>query len=380
MSKLPRGWEEENAGSLCDVISGGTPSTKIDKYWNGEIGWITPKDLSDYKDMYIERGERNISNLGLNKSSAKILPIGTVLFTSRAPIGYVAISKKELSTNQGFKNFVCKKSIIPEYLYYYLMKNVDKIKHLASGAVFPEISATNAKKIIVQYPKNPKSQKLIVKILDHAHKIIKEREEAIKLCEKLVEAAFYEMFGDPVRNEKKLKLEPLSKNIELNYGKALKKDDRVASGNFPVYGSNGIVGFHDNYVVEDQTIIVGRKGSCGDLHLTEKSCYPIDTTFFVTLKEKFIWEFLYMAMSQIPKEQYIRTAGVPGINRNDYLNAKIIVVSEEEQLKFKQIFDSNKKMIKSLQEALELEKQQFQALLQAAFEGRLTAHLDGEDE
>ena len=91
---------------IGQIVAGGTPKTKIEEYWNGDVPWITPKDLSSHAGMYISRGERNISQVGLDNSSAKLLPKGTVLFTSRAPIGYVAIARNEVTTNQGFKSII----------------------------------------------------------------------------------------------------------------------------------------------------------------------------------------------------------------------------------------------------------------------------------
>ncbi len=114
-------WKEVRLGDVCEIIGGGTPSTKIEEYWNGNISWITPKDLSNYDRKYIFSGERNITEEGLNNSSAKLLPKGTILFTSRAPIGYIAIAGKELCTNQGFKSLICKKEAYNQFIYY-LMK------------------------------------------------------------------------------------------------------------------------------------------------------------------------------------------------------------------------------------------------------------------
>ena len=109
---------------IGEIVSGGTPSTKINDYWNGDVAWITPKDLANYNKKYISRGERNISKLGLDSSSATLLPVNTVLFTSRAPIGYVAIAKNELATNQGFKSIICDKNKCNyRYMYYWLKFN-----------------------------------------------------------------------------------------------------------------------------------------------------------------------------------------------------------------------------------------------------------------
>ena len=129
---------------LGKIISGGTPSTTNEKYWNGEVIWITPKDLSKNKSKYIYTGERNITKDGLDNSSAKLLPANSVLLSSRAPIGYLAIAGCELTTNQGFKSIICDESIVlPEYLYYYLSTRIDELISISSGSTFLELSKSS---------------------------------------------------------------------------------------------------------------------------------------------------------------------------------------------------------------------------------------------
>lgn len=123
------------------IVSGGTPKTTENDYWNGDISWITPKDLSTNKSKYIHYGERNITDKGLSHSSSKMLPKGTVLLTSRAPIGYLAIAGKDLCTNQGFKSIICNTEIIkPEYLYYLLNTKIDDLISISTGSTFLELS------------------------------------------------------------------------------------------------------------------------------------------------------------------------------------------------------------------------------------------------
>lgn len=157
---------------VTTIISGGTPSTKKGEYWNGSISWITPKDLSGYNKMYISKGERNITDSGLKNSSAYLIPKGSVLFSSRAPIGYVAIADNELCTNQGFKNFICDKSKINNiYLYYWLKNNVKTIEEFASGSTFKEISASKISNIEIELP-SLTMQKKISSILSSLDKKI----------------------------------------------------------------------------------------------------------------------------------------------------------------------------------------------------------------
>ena len=145
-------WQRIKLGDISEVIGGGTPSTKNYDFWNGDIPWLTPKDLSGYNFRYISKGERNITKLGLQNSSARMLPKETVLLTSRAPIGYVAIAENEVCTNQGFKSIVLKEGYCSEFFYYLLKNNIDYIVGMASGSTFAEISGTQVKNLEFTIP------------------------------------------------------------------------------------------------------------------------------------------------------------------------------------------------------------------------------------
>lgn len=150
---IPHGWEVKTIGDVGEVVSGGTPSTKNEEFYNGDISWITPKDLSGFDRKFISKGEKNITRLGLEKSSAKLLPRNTVLFSSRAPIGYIALAEKEVCTNQGFKNIICnEKKVSPNFMYYFLKANKDAIESVASGSTFKEVSGTLMKRIKIVVP------------------------------------------------------------------------------------------------------------------------------------------------------------------------------------------------------------------------------------
>ena len=161
-------WKECTIADLGTVVGGATPSTKDpENYENGNIPWITPKDLSNYSDRYISHGERNITAKGLNSCSAQLMPKHTVLFTSRAPIGYVAIANTELCTNQGFKSVIPNEHTDYLFLYYLLKYNKDKIEGLGSGTTFKEVSGSTMRGITVRVPKSLQIQKTIGSYLDH---------------------------------------------------------------------------------------------------------------------------------------------------------------------------------------------------------------------
>ena len=132
-------WIECTLDSLGEIVGGATPSTKCKDYYGGDIPWITPKDLSSFNGRYISRGERNITEKGLASCSAQMMPKDAVLFTSRAPIGYVAIASQSVCTNQGFKSIVVNGKADPLFVYYLLKHYKDTIEAMGSGTTFKEV-------------------------------------------------------------------------------------------------------------------------------------------------------------------------------------------------------------------------------------------------
>ena len=146
-------WEIGCIADIGTVIGGGTPSkAKSEYYTNNGIAWITPKDLSNQKSKFISRGENDITELGLKNSSAKIMPKGTILFSSRAPIGYIAIANNDITTNQGFKSIIPNIEFGTSYIYYLLKQNIPIIESMASGSTFKEVSGKTMKEIPVIIP------------------------------------------------------------------------------------------------------------------------------------------------------------------------------------------------------------------------------------
>ena len=170
-------WKTCTISDIGTVIGGATPSTKkSDNYENGTIAWITPKDLSTFSGRYIKNGERNITEVGLKSCSAQLMPKDTILFSSRAPIGYVAIAAGEVCTNQGFKSVVPNENIDPLFLYYLLKYNKNKIENLGSGTTFKEVSGNTMKNVEIAIPRRKEDQKAISSILGALDDKIEENE------------------------------------------------------------------------------------------------------------------------------------------------------------------------------------------------------------
>lgn len=174
-------WIERKISDIGTIVGGATPSTKKpENYENGKIAWITPKDLSTFTGRYIERGERNITEVGLRSCSTQLLPKNAVLFSSRAPIGYVAIAANEVCTNQGFKSVVPNENTDPLFLFYLLKYNKDKIEGMGSGTTFKEVSGSTMKNIVVNVPADKGVQEKIASILGSIDNKIEENEQINK--------------------------------------------------------------------------------------------------------------------------------------------------------------------------------------------------------
>ena len=241
-------WQEYRLDEIGDVIGGGTPSSKIDTYWNGDIGWITPADLSGYKFKYISDGSRNITKLGLKKSSAKLHPKNTVLMTSRAPIGYLAIAEKPIATNQGFQSIRCNQEIADFTFVYYLLKAYKEgIALIASGATFPEVSGEKVKQYKVSLPQLP-IQKKIVKILSNYDDLIENNLKRINLLEESTKLIYEDWFIHFRVDNKKLDIDPDTKLpfgwVWSNVGSLLQKVKatvKVKSQNILKSGLNPVI-------------------------------------------------------------------------------------------------------------------------------------------
>lgn len=197
-------WPTVKLGDVCEIVSGATPSTSVKENWGSDYFWATPKDLSSLNAQTISKTDRKISAQGLRSCSANLLPVNSVLFSSRAPIGLVAINTVPIATNQGFKSLIPNINCLDaKYLYFWLKKNKKNIDTMGVGATFKEVSKAIVARIEIPLPPLAQ-QKRIAAILDKADAIKRKREQAIAKLDQLAQSIFVEMFGDIESNSKKL--------------------------------------------------------------------------------------------------------------------------------------------------------------------------------
>jgi type I restriction enzyme S subunit len=353
----PDDWAFRSIESRCSKItSGGTPSRATPSFYvgNGGIPWVKTKELNNW---FIEDTEEHISDEAIRSSSAKMLPKSSVLIAMYgATVGELGILAAPMACNQACCALIVNQDTDDErFLFYQLLSRKQDIKNQAVGAAQQNISAQFVRSI--ELPTPPKAeQKAIAHILGTLDDKIELNRKTNETLEAVAKALFKSWFVDfdPVRakaegrptglpaeisdlfpdsfEDSELGEVPsgwgvvqLGEVIELAYGKPLKEEQRNG-GVYSVFGSNGVVGSHDDYLVEAPGIVVGRKGNPGTVEWSETNFYPIDTTFFVVNKKGDLgMRFLFYSLKNQNLAHLSADSAVPGLNRNHaYLNAQML--------------------------------------------------------
>ena len=366
------------------VVGGGTPSTKNPDYWGGDIPWISPKDLTDYKSVYISKGENFLTEKGL-KSGTRLLPKNTLLFSSRAPIGYVALAANPICTNQGFKSIVCdEKQVVPLYLYYYMKANLDYIKLFGTGATFPEISGKTMGKIKVEIFKSLDVQHRIASILSTYDSLIENNTKRIRLLEKMAENLYKEWFvrfrfpgHENVEMENGLpkgwSRGSLSDVCEFKRGKNITSSE-MQEGNVPVI-SAGLEpsGYHSCSNVRGVNVTMSSSGAnAGYIAIHYSDIWAADCSYIeesTTGNIYYVYELLNNIRTVINNFQ--RGAAQPHVYPKDVNRIKLILPSKELMLKANGRLEIMHKEIYNLQKQNSLLARQRDLLLPRLMSGKL---------
>lgn len=334
-------WKEVTLGEIGTIVGGATPSTKNTSFYDGNIPWLTPKDLSVNSNKYILRGERNITEAGFKSCSCKMLPKGSVLFSSRAPIGYVAIVANDMCTNQGFKSVIPNEETDSEFLYYLLKYNKDNIASQGSGTTFAEVSGKTMKEIEVMVPKETEDQRRIASILSSLDRKIELNNKINADLEEMAQAIFknwfvdFEPFKDGKFVDSELGMIPegwkvgcLGDLITIKYGKDHKKLD---DGTFPVYGSGGFMRFVNSWLYNGESVLIPRKGTLDNIMYVCEKFWTVDTMFFSVPKMDYVMKYVYNYIKRFDFSKMNEGTSVPS-NTAARLNKMPILIPTHEIL------------------------------------------------
>ena len=405
IGKIPAHWESKKLGHVSTIFKGGTPKRNVDRYFQGDLPWARPVDITALKGaLYINDTEIHISEEALGNSGARRLPAGTVLLTSRATIGVTAITTVPMATNQGFANFVCNERLLNIYLVYYLQAIKDLLISLGSGSTFLEV--TKGTLVGVRIPLPPLSeQRAIVNFLNHKNQQIDEliriKERRIELLQAQRTALINQIVTkglDPNVEMKPSEVEWI-REIPVHWKISKVKHEFKSLDNLRVplnsetrgsmklkvydyYGASGIIDKVENYIFDEPLILIGEDGA--NLHLRSTPLafkatgkYWVNNHAHVLKPKHGNIDYLTNMLESLDYTHYITGAAQPKLTSDHLMNITVIIPPPLEQAQIASFLDHKTKQIDELvsaeQRKIELLKEYRQSLISEAVTGKIDA-------
>jgi type I restriction enzyme S subunit len=384
-------WEEKRLGGFGDVVGGGTPDTTRPEYWNGDINWFTPTEI---KQKYTQNSLRKISDKGLKDSSAKLLPVGTLLFTSRATVGDISISTVECSTNQGFQSIITNRDTSNEFLYYWIIKNRNEFIRRANGSTFLEISGKEMRKMRSFFPILHEQQK-IATFLGSVDLWIENLRMQKEVYESYKKGMMQKIFSQEIRFKDdegkafpKWEEKRLGEVGRFRSGQGFGNVEQGGENGTPFYkvsdmnsiGNEKLMITANHYVtneqvsrlkykiIKDKSIIFAKVGAA--IFLERKrmaNSFLIDNNMMAFTPKGNI-EFMRYVFERIRLSRFAQVGALPSYNASDLSIIKTrIPVSEDEQQKIAGILTSIDKVIESKQQQITQAEQWKKGLMQELF-------------
>ncbi|WQZ98860.1 restriction endonuclease subunit S [Helicobacter pylori] len=328
----PSNWQRVRLGDVAEIIGGGTPSTQITSFWNGSINWFTPTEIGITK--YVYKSQRTITPLGLKKSSAKLLPIGTILLTSRASIGDCAILKVVATTNQGFQSLIPLEKINNEFLYYLILTLKNKLLELASGSTFLEVSPNKIKNLLIPLP--PLNEQIaIANILSDVDHYLYSLRALILKKESVKKALSFELLSQRKRlkgfnqNWQRVRLGDIANYLTSN----LSVEQITQQGKIKVYDVNNFIGYTDTTFISDKPYIsIVKDGSVGRVRILPPKTNILSTMGALVANHKTTTEFLFYLLSNFDFKNFTSGSIIPHIYFKDYKEKTISLPPLNEQI------------------------------------------------
>ena len=307
-------------GEVCEIRIGKTPNRSQTLYWGGDYPWLS---ISDMKGKILCTTKEKITQEAVQKEKMQIVSKGTVVMSFKLSIGKVGILAENMYTNEAIANFVVKnnKMLFNEYLYYALQgMNFDSLTDRAVMGKTLNKAKLNNLSIVYN---EPFMQQQIVLRLDGVNKLIESRKQQLSELSKLVKSRFNEMFGDVILNDKEWKVCKWNEILTIRNGKN-QKNVEDNNGQFPIYGSGGIIGYAKDWIVKKNSVIIGRKGNINKPILVRENFWNVDTAFGLepTL-EKINSEYLFYFCQLYNFEKLNKAVTIPSLTKSDLLDISI---------------------------------------------------------
>ena len=329
-------WVTKSINDLAVVIGGGTPDTTVKSYWDGEIQWFTPSEIG--KNKYVDSSLRTITEVGLNNSSAKLLPPNTILLSSRATIGECSLSLRECATNQGFQCLVSKKCNV-DFLYYLIQTKKKDLIRKSCGSTFLEISANEVRKIQVSVPSDVEQQK-IAELLSLIDERIATQNKIIEDLKKLKSAISLKMLHSD--SWEQFKIQDIA---SIGRGRVISSVEISQQENplYPVYSSqtsnDGIMGYLDDFMFEGEYISWTTDGAnAGTVFYRNGKFNCTNVCGLLKLKKGFDAHFVSLVLAEATRMYVSTNLANPKLMNNTMGNIQIRLPKLEEQKRISVVF------------------------------------------
>ena len=388
--EIPEEWEIHTVESVSKrIVSGGTPSTTMLEYWNGNIPWTRSSVLLD---PYLKSGEKFITAEGLRNSSSVLIPKNNLLVSSRVSVGNISISAIDVAISQDVTGIIINKAYArSEFLYWYLKQHIKKLVLISQGTTIQGFTRKELAKLLVFLPSLSEQQK-IASIFSGVDALIESTQKVIEKTERLKKGLMQELmtrgightkfkkvkwlFGKELEIPVGWEISKFHSKIHMEYGSSLTEEQRDNHGK-PVYGSGGIIGFHSKPIVQGPALLVARKGSLGNTFYETNYFFPIDTVYYITKnKTGFNLRFLFYYIKNMKLENYAIITSKPGISRSEIYSLSVLFPSLSEQTKIASILSGVDAYIQKNQEYKKKMELLKKGLMQKLLTGQIRVKVD----
>ena len=314
-------WEQRKLGDVADIVGGGTPSTAISEYWDGDIDWYAPAEITN--QIFVNSSQKKITAEGLNNSSAKMLPVGTVIFTSRAGIGKTAILTKEGCTNQGFQSIIPHKDELDSY---FIFSRTDELKQygetIGAGSTFVEVSGKQMTNMIISIPTTMVEQRQIGTYFRNLDNLITLHQRKLDRLKNIKKSMLDKMFPKDGEVVPEIRFKgftdaweqrKLGDVVEICSGRDYK---HLSEGKIPVYGTGGyMLSVSEALSYDKDAIGIGRKGTIDNPYILKAPFWTVDTLFFAIPLENKDLNFIFDLFQNVDWKKKDESTGVPSLTR-----------------------------------------------------------------
>ncbi len=388
--KIPEDWEVVMLGKVAEVVQGFAFPIKYQTKNHGRYPFVKVGDMN-LSEKYIKKSEFFIDDIDLNQMKVKIYPPGTIIFPKIGMAIY--LNKYRIlsvwgTIDNNVAGLVPTKRVDSEFLFYWLSGKLD-LARISGRTTTPSIKKTTIQQIPIPLPPLPE-QKRIAEVLLTVDEAIEKVDKSIEKTERLKKGLMHELLTKGIGHKefknteigkipKEWEVRKLGEVVELKYGKGLPARRRK-SGNVLVLGSNGIVGYHDKHLVNGPGIVIGRKGSIGEVYYVKSDFWPIDTTYYVVLKRDVDWNWMFYMLKMANLKKYSLADVVPGLKRELVLSGRIPLPPLPEQEKIAEILMTVDRRLEMLREKKKVLERIKKGLMNDLLTGRRRLKVEPEEQ